>query len=269
MYTIYIPSLSRFDSALTMKALDKMGIAYKIIVEPQEVREYTKLFGQDKVLELDLEFKKNYNTLDDLGQSKSVGPGAARNFAWEHSIAMGDEYHWVMDDNIRNFLLFNNNKMYIYQKNDFFERMEEPSVSFNNVAMSGPNYFMFIARKMKYPVFVRNTRIYSCNFIKNSIPFRWRGRYNEDTILSLDILQSGMSTVRYNMFLQDKTTTQHIKGGNTEVFYSKEGTTPKSEMLYKIYPDVTRLVIKYGREHHHVNYKPYHKNPLMKGIKND
>ena len=36
-----------------------------------------------------------------------TGAGSARNFAWEHSISKGFDWHWVMDDNIEAFERFN------------------------------------------------------------------------------------------------------------------------------------------------------------------
>jgi hypothetical protein len=55
-----------------------------------------------------------------------------------------------------------------------------------------------------------------------------------------------------------------ILGGNTDEFYSKEGTDPKSKMLVTLHPDVTRLVWKFKRYHHHVDYRPFRSNKLIK-----
>ena len=95
-------------------------------------------------------------------------------------------------------------------------------------------------------------------------PFRWRGRYNEDTILSLDMLTQGFCTVQFNAFLQDKLRTQVIGGGNTAEFYSTEGTSAKSRMLKDVYPEYTELVWKFSREHHHVNYLPFKDQRLIR-----
>jgi hypothetical protein len=145
-----------------------------------------------------------------------------------------------------------------------FRAMEDFVLRYENVAMAGPNYEMFVPRKQKVPPFVLNTRIYSCNLIRNNIQFRWRGRYNEDTDLSLRILKAGLCTVQFNAFLQLKTTTQVLKGGNTEAFYSKEGTLPKSQMLVQMHPDVAELKYKFSRIHHHVDYSGFKKIKLKK-----
>ena len=264
-YPIHIPSKGRYDSNITVKALERMKVNnYWVVVEEQEFKEYKNAIGSDHLLVLDKAYQDNYETLDDLGYTKSKGPGAARNFAWEHSISKGHKWHWVMDDNIFRFSRFNKNNYYEVRDPVFFRVMEDFCERYENVAMAGPNYEMFVTRKEKHPPFVMNTRIYSCNLIRSDVPFRWRGRYNEDTILSLDMLVAGWCTIQFNAFLQFKATTQTVRGGNNSDFYAKEGTMPKSKMLVKVYPMYSRLVWKFGRAHHHVDYKPFKTNKLRK-----
>ena len=111
---------------------------------------------------------------------------------------------------------------------------------------------------------------------KIEVPFKWRGRYNEDTIISLDMLSAKWCTVQFNAFLQDKLETQKQKGGNTGEFYHKEGETKdgekyakggtylKSKMMVDVYPHLSEIVEKFGRTHHKVNYKPFKKNKLQR-----
>ena len=100
--------------------------------------------------------------------------------------------------------------------------------------------------------------------IKNDLPIRWRGRYNEDTDLSLRVLKAGLCTVQFNAFLQEKATTQTLKGGNTDEFYAKEGTLPKSQMIAELHPDVAKVVWRFNRWHHHVDYRAFKKNKLQR-----
>lgn len=266
-YPLYIPSKGRYDIRLTSNYLTYMKVSHYIVIEEQEYDLYldkTKDNNYVTLLVLDKKYQEKYETLDNLGDTKSKGPGAARNFAWQHSIDNGFDYHWVMDDNIRTFLRTNRNRQIKVSDGAIFSAMEDFCTRYKNVYMAGPNYFMFVPRKSKIPPFVCNTRIYSCNFIKNDIPFRWRGRYNEDTILSLDILEAGACTVQFNAFLQEKTTTQVIGGGNTEEFYAKEGTYPKSKMLVDVYPQYAKIKHRFGRIHHYVDYTPFKKNKLIR-----
>ena len=107
-FPLYIVSKGRWETRLTADALERMGVDYYIVVEDQEYDQYVEAVAGD-VLILDRQYQNDYDTFDDLGETKSKGPGPARNFAWEHSIKNGFALHWVMDDNIRDFYRLNNN----------------------------------------------------------------------------------------------------------------------------------------------------------------
>lgn len=264
-YPLYIVSKGRSDSRLTSRALERMNVPYYIVVEEQEYKDYCSVIDKEKVLILPKEkYHSEYEVCDDLGLTKSPGPGPARNFAWDHSISNGFSHHWVMDDNIQQFSRLNNNLIIRLANGSGFRCMEDFCERYSNVAMAGPNYEMFVSRKSKVPPFVMNTRIYSCNFIRNDAPFRWRGRYNEDTDLSLCMLKKKWCTIQFNAFLQLKTTTQLLKGGNTAEFYAKEGTMPKSQMLVDLHPDVAKIAWKFKRWHHYVDYTVFKSLKLIR-----
>jgi hypothetical protein len=262
-FPIYIVSKGRSDTRLTSRFLEAMHISYSIIVEEQERDKYAAVIDPAKVLVLPKTYQTDYDTFDDLGTTKSRGPGAARNFAWDHARSVGAEWHWVMDDNIRGFCRMNKNIKLFCTDGTMFFCMEDFTLRWKNVAMSGPNYWMFLPRKKPKPPLTLNTRIYSCNLIRNDLPYRWRGRYNEDTDLSLRCLKAGWCTILFNAFVQIKAPTQTVKGGCDKDFYKKEGTMPKSQMLKRMHPDVTTLVWKFNRYHHKVDYKPFRKMKLV------
>ncbi len=268
-FPLYIVSKGRYDSRYTSKALEYMRVPYTIVVEESEYDKYCSVISKEKVLILDKKYQEEYDAFDNLGMTKGKGAGAVRNFIWDRSIKNGDKWHWVMDDNINGFYRLNHNLKVPVKDGTIFRCMEDFVLRYENVAMAGPNYHMFAPRKTKQPPFVKNTRIYSCNLIRNDIPFRWRGRYNEDLDLSLRILKGSWCTIQFNAFLQYKITTQALKGGNTTEFYAKEGTLPKSKMIVKMHPDVAKITYKWGRWHHTVNYKPFKNRALIKkkGIK--
>tara|TARA_R100001530_G_scaffold62612_1_gene45133 strand:- start:43 stop:906 length:864 start_codon:yes stop_codon:yes gene_type:complete len=263
-YPLYIVSKGRAESRLTSKALERMQVPYYIVIEQSDYKDYSAVIDKEKILILPEKYLDDYEVLDNLGRSKSTGPGAARNFVWEHSQNNNFEYHWVMDDNITAFYRLNNNLKIKVFSGAFFRAMEDFVERYENVSMAGPNYDFFAKQNQKLPPFIKNTRIYSCNLIKNDTPFKWRGRYNEDTILSLDMLKAGYCTIQFNAFLQGKVKTQVLRGGNSQEFYDKEGTLPKSQMQVDVHPDVSELVFKFGRIHHKVDYKPFKKTKLIK-----
>ena len=265
-FPLYIPSKGRSDYMMTSKALTEMGVKHFVVVEPNEYKEYVNKSKNllCKIIKLDMSYKKKYDLCDKLGLSKSTGPGPARNFIWEHSIQNKSSWHWVMDDNIKNFCRLHRNERIKTNSPAMWKAMEDFVLRYKNVAMAGPNYTMFAFGASKIPPFITNTRIYSCNLIRNDVKFRWRGRYNEDTILSLDMLKAGWCTIQFNAFLQGKINTQTIKGGNSDEFYFKEGTIAKSKMQVAVHPDVSKIVYKFGRVHHHVDYNRFKKQKLIK-----
>jgi hypothetical protein len=264
VFPVYIPSKGRAEIATTPGVLDELGVSYRIVVEEQERDAYAQAFGAERLLVLDPTYRETYETLDDLGSAKSYGSGPARNFAWEHSIGEGHEWHWIMDDNIRLFARYHRNRRVRVGDATIFAAMEDFVLRYTNIGMAGPHYWMFQpSRAGRRTPFTIGTRIYSCNFIRNDLRFRWRGRYNEDTILSLDLLTAGWQTVLFNAFLQWKTPTGQMPGGNTDELY-QDGTYEKSRMLALAYPQYARVVRRYGRWHHYVDYSRWRKGPLIR-----
>lgn len=265
-YPVYIVSKGRCGSRLTSKALERLGVPYFIVVEKDEYPQYSSVIDPSKVLVLPQSYLDAYETCDDLGDTKGKGPGSARNFCMDHSRENGFKRHWVMDDNIPRFHRLNRNLMVVVSDGAIFRAMEDFVDRYSNVPIAGLNYDFFAKAKEPLPPYVVNTRIYSCLLIDNSIKYRWRGRYNEDTDLSLRVLKDGDCTIQFNAFLQEKATTQTLKGGNTDMFYAKEGTKPKSEMLVRMHPDVSRMVWKFNRWHHQVDYGRFKKNRLNRVV---
>lgn len=279
-FPLYIPSKGRAEYMITSKVLSAIGAKHYVVVEPQEVDTYQASIDEmgllAELIPLDMSYKSKYELCDNLGLTKSTGPGPARNFAWEHSRANGHEWHWVMDDNITSFRRLNKNEKVKVSSPSMFRAMEDFVLRYENVGMAGPNYFMFASARNKMPPFTINTRIYSCNLIRNDLPYRWRGRYNEDTILSVDILKGGWCTIQFNAFLQEKMPTQMIGGGNTQEFYhaegqleageryAKNGTVAKSLMQVNVHPDISKVVWRFGRWHHHVDYSGFKSLQLKK-----
>lgn len=264
-FPIYIPSKGRADSRITVRHFETMGVPYRVIVEQSELETYAAVIDPSKLLVLDPAFQDQYVTLDDAGDRQGMGKGSgpARNFAWAHAIAAGHPWHWIVDDNIAGFYRLNKNTKTALGDGTMFRCIEDFALRYRNIAMAGPQYEMFAPRKKKFPPLILNTRIYSCILIRNDIGFRWRGRYNEDTDLSLRVLKSGWCTVQFMAFLQKKMWTQKIKGGNTDELYA-HGTLPKSQLLARLHPDVARVVWKYSRWHHHVDYSRFARNKLLR-----
>ena len=253
-YPVYIISKGRHESRHTSKALEQKNIPYHIVIEPQEYDQYASVINPEKIKVL---------PFSNLGQ----GSIPARNWVWDDSIARGFDRHWILDDNIRDFYRLNKNIKYRVADGTIFYAAEDLVERYKNVAISGFQYEMFVPRKKKCNPLILNTRIYSCILINNRIPYRWRGQYNEDTDLSLRALKDGWCTILFCAFLADKIATMTVKGGNTEELYKLDGKTDGRYLMAKSlkdqHPDVTKIVQKWGRWQHEVDYSSFKKNKLI------
>lgn len=251
-YPVYIISKGRWKKRQTSKALEMMGVPYRIVIEPQEYDNYAEVIDKNKILVL---------PFSNLGQ----GSIPARNWVWEHSIKEGHERHWILDDNMDSFYRLNRNMKLIVTSGSIFKAAEDFVDRYENIAISGFQYNSFIFKDAVVPPYRLNTRIYSCILIKNDIPYRWRGKYNEDTDLSLRVLKDGWVTMLFNAFLVNKETTMRAKGGNTDELYKQTNNRKEfAESLKEQHPDVVDVVWKFNRWHHHVDYSPFKKNKLIK-----
>ena len=251
-YKIYIISKGRAKNCLTARELSKMNVPYKIVVEPQEEKEYGDIWGYENLI---------ITPFSNLG----LGSIPVRNFVWDLSIKNGEKRHWLLDDNIEGFHRLNRNIKPKVTDGAIFRAIEDFVERYKNVPFAGMNYYSFCKTTDAVPPFYLNTRIYSCTLIDNSLNFRWRGKYNEDTDLSLRILKAGYCTILFNAFLIGKVTTQRMKGGNTDDIYANTNNRREfAESLQKQHPDVVKVVWKFNRWHHSVNYKPFKKNKLIR-----
>nr|AKH47501.1 hypothetical protein [uncultured marine virus] len=243
-YPIYVISKGRAESRLTIKALEKMNVPFKVAIEPQEFEAYNKYIEYSKLLVL---------PFSNLGQ----GSIPVRNFCWEHSIKNGFKRHWILDDNILEFTRFNHNLKIRVDSGTIFRIAEIFTDRYKNIGFSGFNYRTFAMQRDGFRInpYYLNTRVYSCTLINNELPFRWRGLYNEDTDICLRMLKEGWCTVLFNAFLANKLATLTMKGGNTEEVYGDSDNRLKfAESLKNQHPEHVEIVWRYNRWHHEVNY---------------
>lgn len=249
-YPIYIISKGRAENCLTARELKKMNVPFRLVVEPQEYDQYKHI---------------TENIIITPFSNLNQGSIPVRNFVWEHSINEGHKRHWILDDNIEGFHRLNRNEKPKVTSGTIFKCAEDFTDRYSNVGISGFNYYSFCKTTDKVPPYYLNTRIYSCILINNDLPYRWRGRYNEDTDLSIRALKDGYCTILFNAFLAGKVTTMRMKGGNTtEVYGDTDNRREFAESLQKQHPDIVEVKWKFNRWHHQVNYQPFKQNKLIK-----
>lgn len=234
-YPIFIPTKGRADRCLTAHFLMKDQVPFQLVVEPQEVEAYAARFGEDRVLVLP------------FSNQGSVIP--ARNWIKDHSAAAGHMRHWQLDDNMRMVYRWFRGKLIPCRAGVAFRVTEDFVDRYTNVAIAGLNYEMF-ATQGKVPPFYLNVHVYSCSLILNSLPHRWRGRFNEDTDLCLQVLSDHWCTILMNAFVADKVPTMTIKGGNTDEIYQDDGRAHMARSLERMWPGVVTTRRRYHRPQH-------------------
>lgn len=246
-YPIYIISKGRWNRRSTVKTLESMNVSYKIVVEPKEYENYANVINNENIITTPQNFSE-------LG----CGSIPVRNFVFKMSLNNGDTRHWILDDNIESIERYNHNLKIPCRCPQPFRICEDFVDRYKNIALAGMNYVSFCPASDGRPPFQMNTRIYSCILINNIIPYRWRGRYNEDTDLSLRCLKDGWNTILFNAFLIGKRATMTQNGGNTNTIYNKgDERLEFAKSLAELHPDCVKVVRRFNRWHHQVDYKRF------------
>lgn len=240
-YPVYVISKGRAKNCQTAKFLERDGTPFRLVVEPQEAEAY-RPYGADKLI---------VTPFSNLGQ----GSIPVRNFVWEHAKAAGAECHWILDDNIQRIRRWYARERIPCDSGIALRCVEDFASRYENLAIAGLNYTMFCVYANE-PIKI-NHHVYSCLLIRNDLPYRWRGRYNEDTDLCLQVLSGGWCTALVSAFMIDKTGTMTMKGGNTDELYKGDGRLKMARALERKWPGVVTVTRKFRRPQHHVRWEKF------------
>jgi len=240
-YPVYVPSKSRYDSALTAKFLTRDRVPFYLVVEEQEFDEYRRVVPEKQILVL---------------PDSNRGLIFARNFCMDHSLSIGAKRHWQLDDNIGGVRRLYGGERIPCDSGPGFRAIEEFVDRYRNVALAGFNYQMFVTPTS--PPYRTNVHVYSGTLVNNAIPHRWRLLYNDDTDLCLQVLADGFATVLVNVFMIDKKTTMTVKGGNYTaegpISYQGDGRLRMARALESAWPGIVTTGWRWGRPQHVVDW---------------
>ena len=254
-YPIYVISKGRADCCYSSINLQKNNVRHKVVVEPQELASYKKHMPDADFL---------VTPFSNLGE-RSI---PVRNFVWQHSLDNGHTRHWCVDDNIRKWRYFNGHERIGINPLIAFQVVEEFTHRFTNIGISGPAYTFFALPKQNMPPFRKNCHVYSCMLIKNNLPFRWRGPWNEDVDLNLQSISIKQCTLQLNAITCDKQATMTMKGGNSTEYQNLDSRAYGARSLQQRWPGIVEITNKYGRPHFHVKdgWQMFRDIPLIKDL---
>ncbi len=248
-HPIFIPTKGRSDSRLTIKAFDAISVPYTIFVEAQEFDAYSRHVDPSSIHVL---------------PHRDKGLTATRNYIWDYAEQCGYEWFWTFDDNISGLYRFNRNLKTPCGDGTVLAAAEDFTERYENTAIAGCNYFMFVKRKDGHvPPYYLNTRVYSNMLIRTNArsssgqPYRNVTFYNDDTDLCLRVLKDGWCTVLFNAFLIYKQTTMTVEGGMTDYYLATDKRREFAEELKSAHPDCVEVTWKWGRWHHSVDYSRF------------
>jgi len=230
-YPIYIPSKGRSDINLTANLLLQHNIPFHVVVEPQETTAYINALGEDKVLEL---------PFSNLG----LGVVPARNWIKDHARESGMDRHWQMDDDLKGILWRKSGKVVECPPSNALVCVEDFVDRYENVAMAGLTASAFGWAKKK--PFSLNQQVYGCVLTLNKLAQRYRGKYSEDTDMSLQVLADGWCTILINIFMLDDSPV-FTSGGHTTDTYKDDGRLAMARSLKRQWPGLVSIKRRWGR----------------------
>lgn len=256
-YPIFIPTKGRYKTPQTINMFKSHNVDFKIVIEKQDYNEYSKIVDKSDII---------------VVPHQNQGLTVTRNWIWDFAEKEGYEKFWTFDDNIGRVYRWNNNTRYQCKDGTYLRVIEDFSDRYENLYIIGMNYMCFCKSNDNIPPYYPNTRVYSNMLLttkaklNNEEKLRNKLFYNDDTDLCLRVLKAGLPTIQINAFLIDKSQTMTTKGGMTDYYLSEEcnGRLSFVQELYNAHPDVTTVTKKFNRWHHHVNYKPFKNNKLIK-----
>jgi len=203
-------------------------------VEPGEAEAYRAVFGAERVLVLPF---------------SNQGLHVTRNWIKARSIDEGHVRHWQLDDNLQRAQRVYRGRRTTCRMGLALAVCEDFTDRYENIAISGLNYEMFVIPTECPPPYFLNAHVYSCTLVLNAAPFSWRHRYNDDTDLCLQALAAGWCTVLLNAFCVKKLQTMKLKGGNTPI-YQRDGRLEMARSLERRWPGVVSVSRRFERPQH-------------------
>ncbi len=198
------------------------------------------------------------DTLDNFGfANMASGAVPVRNATIDISHNRRERRHWQFDDDYNCF------------------HLTKPDQS-GKKRLDGPSLQKWLCRIAK---FADSTGIPNCGFALSTIESepgrarsvaprvfnahnqsstglatRWRSRLNDDLVNAIDTHRLGQNT-EYSFYFMalSMPPSQQEKGGLSDI-YKAEGTVRKSAYPILLAPNAAKLVIKFGRYHHRMNW---------------
>lgn len=243
---IYVPTKGRAGTSQTIKNLIEQKIPFTIFVEPGEVEAYTKAYGTGGFMVAILKG-------DNLGLVHS------RNEILEHARAVGNEWIWMLDDDITSMGVVKDSKVVKTPWAEVLEKAQQAQVKFPNLALMGLEYQQFAWSATKEYSFNSYADTCVALDVRKLKGFKYRTEFKHDRDMVLQLLTMGYLTLRTSMLAFGSPRNGSNKGGLYDLYKAGKEEAASKEMV-KLWPGVcTFNVKKDGRPDVKVNWRLFKK----------
>lgn len=288
-YNIYVPSYGRSHQILssgTVGMLQEFNVEnWYVAIDPSQYEAYSKVIEKKHIIIRDISFRDE--SVTDITTSLASpnythGTAGIYNFLLSFSRSLGEAKYWTMDDDIVGIAMKakkgdeNMKADDVYDKNDFYrcskivedygfdykkfmKSLEDTSDKARNPGFVALEKFGLV---FALPIYWKlGTRAYSYYLTDNSSQINHIGALNNDVTTSIEVSKRGFVNMLFEGICYNSLPTQ-AGGGLTEQ-YKRWGTLEKSKRLVKVSPQCAKIVDRYSRVHHSVDYNAYNKQRLV------
>tara|TARA_R110002111_G_scaffold236173_1_gene297334 strand:+ start:178 stop:1680 length:1503 start_codon:yes stop_codon:yes gene_type:complete len=145
---------------------------------------------------------------------------------------------WMLDDNIKSYKRFFQGVKNKIKSYEIFKSVENYIINYDNVGIASHNLNSFITEGDARVCIVKNGKSFSSMLIKTDDEIRFKYKYNEDHLISMEYIEKGYCCLCFNNVLYEKNTSGEDKGGNRKTLYKKtdedDGYKEKYEYFEKV-----------------------------------
>ena len=230
-YPIGILSYSRHNEyGRTHKTLTDMKVKHYLFVEPDQHEDYFKWYDPSycKLVVVSENF-----------HNQQMGSTPMRNYILDHFKEQGHSKCWLLDDNIKRYRRLHHGTKNPIDSSVAFTHIENYVDQYDNVGIASHNFNPEVRENDCRPCIVKNGKQFSSLLIPLDNDIRFRYKYNEDHLISMEYINKGFCNLCFNSVCYDKNTSGIDNGGNAQSIY-KVGEEVDG---YKLKYDYTRCLL--------------------------
>ena len=210
-YPIGIVSYSRCNQyGRTHKTLTDMKVQHYLFVEPDQHEDYYKWY--DPTYCKLIMGSENYH-------NQKMGSTPMRNCILDYFKHRGFSKCWLLDDNIKRYMRLHHGTKNPIDSSVVFTHIENYVDQYDNVGIASHNFNPEIRENDCRPCVVKNGKQFSSLLIPLDNDIRFRYKYNEDHLISMEYINKGFCNLCFNSVCYDKNTSGKDSGGNAQSIY--------------------------------------------------